>query len=446
MKTDRASLKKFIHLKNIKKEADGCQDNKKQNLHTEEKILLSSIFSILLCCVMLAGSTLAWFTASVSTPVTNIQAGTLSLYAGPATAAYDLRNQGNGLGFASHSTLMADGSEEEDDNFNAEQPVLWQPGDVYTLQPMYVANTGTMDMQYQVLLSFTESLSDNGEEGETDEEKAKKARENLKLLQALKFTVTAENLGEEEPLTAEFSFPQDDKEFADMITEVKDSEGSIIGYEIKRVLFEEERFLKAVDEENGEIDRTAITIKITMPPTTGAAYSGKMLHSIRVIVNVSQVIPDQSTVADYTPVSDAAELFTAVGSGGRIALMNDIELDTSLNIEEGKEIVLELQGYKLSGTVDGFLIQNAGDLTVIGGTLGNTSENGGIIHATNGKVTLTGVTLQNSDPTKALDADKAPDGDEEIVIYGDFDMSGYCDADNYTIGNDSDGNYTIKKN
>lgn len=421
MEIDRTSKDEFLKRKKV-----------------EERILFTSLLSILLCCVMLAGSTLAWYTASVSTNVTSIQTGSLN-FALNTASTYGEGGESNELEFVSHSTLVKNenGEEVETEAEPVREPVRWQPGDVYTLQPMFVENTGTIDMQYQVYLSFKEYFSDYGDI-EDDDEKEAAARENLKLLQALKFTVF--NVTEEDQVViGDFTFPGDITEFESMITEVKDSNGNVIGCEVNKKLLDNELFLAASDGKNES--STCIAIKITMPLNTGAAFSGKALRSIKAIVNASQVVTNETTAADYTPVSNAEELFTAVGRSGRIALMNSIDLGGQcLDIAEGKEIVLDLQGYQLTSAVlNGSLISNEGKLTMIGGTLSNMAEGGVLIRSAQGEVVLTGVTLQNNNPNQALD------GGTDVVFHGDFELSKYCDAENYTIGNDSDGNYTIQK-
>ena len=170
-------------------------------------------------------------------------------------------------------------------------------------------------------------------------------------------------------------------------------------------------------------------MKVMMPANIGQRYAGKALHSIEVIVNASQVIPYETDTADYTLVSDAAELMTAIGNGGRIVLEHDIVLNdnTQLVVAADQEITLDLQGYQLSGNVDGFLIENYGKLTINGGNgkLTNNHSNGKILHVTvtgEGEEQIKGEALLN-DITFAPKENvlKAEDG---AAISGNVDLTG----------------------
>ena len=350
MEIDRTSKEEFLKRKKV-----------------EEKILFTSMLSILHCCVMLAGSTLAWYTASVRTPLTSIRTGTFDLTVQGAASTYGLGGNDK-LPFIQHDKVDASGTIIEEDIDITTEEILWEPGDVYTLQPLYVVNSGTMDMNFQMLLSFSEDVD---------------AVENLELLQALKFYVTAE-MPDNTQIEAELSFPNDEA-FENMMKEKKDADGNATGYEVKTPIFDEELFLAAAAEEE-DISFSTVTIKVMMPANIGQRYAGKTLHSIEVIVNASQVIPYETDTADYTLVSDAAELMTAIGNGGRIVLEHDIVLNdnTQLVVAADQEITLDLQGYQLSGNVDGFLIENYGKLTINGGNgkLTNNHSNGKILYVT----------------------------------------------------------------
>ena len=393
MEIDRTSKEEFLKRKKV-----------------EERILFTSMLSILLCCVMLAGSTLAWYTASVSTPLTSIRTGTFDVTVQGAASTYGLGGNDK-LPFIQHDKVDASGNIIEQDIDKTTEEILWEPGDVYTLQLLYVVNSGTMDMNFQMLLSFSEDVD---------------AVENLELLQALKFYVTAE-MPDDTQVEAELTFPNDEA-FGNMMKEKKDADGNATGYEVKIPIFDDELFLAAAAEEE-DISFSTVTIKVMMPANIGQRYAGKTLHSIEVIVNASQVIPYETDTADYTLVSDAAELMTAIGNGGRIVLEHDIVLNdnTKLVVDADRDVTLDLQGYQLSGNVDGFLIENHGKLTINGGNgkLTNNHSNGKILHVTvtgAGEEQIKGEALLN-DITFAPKENvlKAEDG---AAISGNVDLTG----------------------
>ena len=72
-------------------------------------------------------------------------------------------------------------------------------------------------------------------------------------------------------------------------------------------------------------------------------------------------------------------LAAALAAGGEVALTADVEVSESLVIPEGVEVTLNLNGKTLSGDntqADGPVIKNEGTLTIIGGTISSTAENG----------------------------------------------------------------------
>lgn len=98
-----------------------------------KKALLMSAMSLLLCVSMLAGTTFAWFTDSVSTGVNTIAAGNLDVdvyYGDPA-----LEQSIEGV-----STLFND-------------VTLWEPGAV-AYENLTIANLGSLALKYQMSVAF----------------------------------------------------------------------------------------------------------------------------------------------------------------------------------------------------------------------------------------------------------------------------------------------------
>lgn len=100
---------------------------------TTRRALFFSMTAILLCFVMLMGTTFAWFTDSASTGVSVIQAGELKI------ALYDGENPLTGP----LKWVRADGTEI----------TYWEPGGTYKLQPVTIKNVGNLAVKYQILLT-----------------------------------------------------------------------------------------------------------------------------------------------------------------------------------------------------------------------------------------------------------------------------------------------------
>ena len=126
------------------------------NSKSSKRAFVSSAIAVLLCVVMLIGTTFAWFTDTAKTGVNRIQAGTLDI-------ELQMKDgQGNWVD-AEGKTLdfkKAEGHEDED--------ILWEPGCTYELPELRVVNKGNLALVYKIVVSGI-----NGDE---------------KLLEAIEFT------------------------------------------------------------------------------------------------------------------------------------------------------------------------------------------------------------------------------------------------------------------
>ncbi len=98
-------------------------------------------------------------------------------------------------------------------------------------------------------------------------------------------------------------------------------------------------------------------------------------------------------------VSTAEDLAKAFEVGGLIKLTDDITANETLSVPEGKTVILDLGGNTLSIAKeknDGALIDNNGTLTVKGGTLENTTENGDAVINNNGTMVLDGTAVESA--------------------------------------------------
>ena len=123
----------------------------KTNKSTKRALLLS-VCSIVLCFVMLIGTTFAWFTDTASTAVNTIQSGKLDI---------DIVDKGG--------TNSLDGKTLYFRNANNGTDILWEPGATFHLDQFQLVNKGNLALKYK--------LTVNGVEGDTE------------LLDAIDFTV-----------------------------------------------------------------------------------------------------------------------------------------------------------------------------------------------------------------------------------------------------------------
>ena len=109
------------------------------NKKATKRALLTSIMALVMCVVMLVGTTFAWFTDTASTGVNKIQAGNLDVK-------------------LMYSTDMAEWKEATDQTKLFDDNALWEPG--YT-QVVYlkVVNAGNLALKYEA--GFSKNYTSN---------------------------------------------------------------------------------------------------------------------------------------------------------------------------------------------------------------------------------------------------------------------------------------------
>ncbi len=116
------------------------------NSHRQTKrALLTSVMALVMCVVMLLGTTFAWFTDTATANVNKIQAGNLdvALYYG------DTADGANGTNW----TELVNGSPalkfiQANNTTGAE--FYWEPGGTYSLPALKVVNKGNLNLKYKI--------------------------------------------------------------------------------------------------------------------------------------------------------------------------------------------------------------------------------------------------------------------------------------------------------
>lgn len=128
-----------------------------------KRALLTSITALVMCVVMLVGTTFAWFTDTAKTNVNKIQAGKLDVQ------LMMKDNSGRWVN-AEGETLnwvKAQGGEN--------QAILWEPGAEYKLPELKVVNNGNLALKYEI--AITGAVDVDGDDN----------LDSMKLLNVLKF-------------------------------------------------------------------------------------------------------------------------------------------------------------------------------------------------------------------------------------------------------------------
>ena len=111
------------------------------NQKATKRALLTSVMALVMCVVMLVGTTFAWFTDTASTAVNKIQAGNLKV-------DLEMQKPDGSWVSAKGQTLefkKAAGHESEE--------VLWEPGCTYELPALRIVNKGNLALKYKVAIT-----------------------------------------------------------------------------------------------------------------------------------------------------------------------------------------------------------------------------------------------------------------------------------------------------
>ena len=111
------------------------------NKRATKRALLTSVMALVMCVVMLVGTTFAWFTDTASTGVNKIQAGNLDV--------------GLEMKAANGEWVSAEGKTltfKTKDNRAADQ-ILWEPGCTYELPELRVVNNGNLALKYMIKIT-----------------------------------------------------------------------------------------------------------------------------------------------------------------------------------------------------------------------------------------------------------------------------------------------------
>ena len=119
------------------------KEDYRMNKKSTKRSLLFSVLALILCCSLLAGTTLAWFTDTASSGVNKIQAGNLDI-------ALEMKNnegqwvdaEGETLQFKVNGQIPPEGTQ-----------ILWEPGCTYELPELKITNNGNLKLKYKIVIS-----------------------------------------------------------------------------------------------------------------------------------------------------------------------------------------------------------------------------------------------------------------------------------------------------
>ena len=114
------------------------------NKRATKRALLTSVMALVMCVVMLVGTTFAWFTDTASTGVNKIQAGNLDI-------ELEMKNASGGWDKAEGKTLYF--LQKQGDQKVQSADILWEPGCTYELPELRIVNKGNLALKYKVIIN-----------------------------------------------------------------------------------------------------------------------------------------------------------------------------------------------------------------------------------------------------------------------------------------------------
>ena len=137
------------------------------NQKATKRALLTSVMALVMCVVMLVGTTFAWFTDTASTGVNKIVAGNLKVDIVNEAGTASIKN--SGLEFVSA------------DNVTKGEAILWEPGCRYLTQGFRIANKGNLALKWKAEI--------NKEDAKTEVVAGSNGKENMNLLDVIDFYI-----------------------------------------------------------------------------------------------------------------------------------------------------------------------------------------------------------------------------------------------------------------
>ena len=300
------------------------------NKRATKRALLTSVMALVMCVVMLVGTTFAWFTDTASTGVNKIVAGNLKVDI--------VDKEGNNHLDTLNFTKAAGAPDGEQ--------LLWEPGCRYVTEGFKIKNAGNLALKWKAEIN-----KDNIVDGKA----APTAKDGKSLLDVIDFYVVTST-----------------DENADAVA-IENFTGNL-----------------AKGAESG-----VYYIKGVMQTTAGNDYQNLTLDGITITVYATQdTVENDSFGNEYDkdatyPVASAAEMKTALATGGIVSVNKDIKTDNIGDTAADRVIISEPTTLNLDAKI--ISPDNMGNnntnfcaLIVDADTTINAGENGGIDTGTNG--------------------------------------------------------------
>ena len=272
------------------------------------RALLSIVLVLSMCCTMLLGTTMAWFTDATESANNVITSGNLDM---------EVQYTADGENWGDLSTAE-----------NLFEDVLWEPGHTRVIA-LKIENKGNLALKYQANMNITEETAGKTKDGK-----------DIILSDHLTVSTLIQQTGMIGDISVALAFAGEDRVLYE----------STADFEAENILRSNKELLPG--------DSHYVIIKVDMPEDVGneANHDGTNVPSIEFGINVlatQYTYENDSFGSDYdadaqypevTIVNDLTGLKEAFAKGGIVQLADDITFDNMLKLENGVEVYLDMNG------------------------------------------------------------------------------------------------------
>ena len=289
------------------------------NKRATKRALLTSVMALVMCVVMLVGTTFAWFTDTASTGVNKIVSGNLKV----DIIGENSDSHVEKLNFKKAATTDAEAGAE----------ILWEPGCRYLTEGFRIANKGNLALKWKAQVNKGTTAANTG---------------NFDLLDVIDFYLVTKNADGTETETALDEFTGNLKK-----TETSDV------YYIKGVM----QTTAGNDYQGLTIDGISITVIATQDTVENDSFDNQY---------------DKDAPLDFEPVATADELKAAAAAGKNVQLTQDVTLTDALTFNNA--VTIDLNGKTLTTDLNsnGYSLVTKADATIVNGTYKGTGTARGI--------------------------------------------------------------------
>ena len=310
------------------------------NKKATKRALLTSVMALVMCVVMLVGTTFAWFTDTASTGVNKIQAGNLDVE----------------LAYKNAETMTTDTGFKA---ANKDTPVfkegaLWEPGHVEYVV-LKIRNAGNLALKYKLGINIASETGSTNVLGN-----------EFKLSDYIKFAVLE---GDKTTVSEGTEFKRET-----LMDDVTDTNSKLIkaGYTSGETRLYPE-VTPAVD---GQASEKVVTLVVWMPKSVGNEANYDATVAEAPVINLGINVAATQATAEFDSFDDQYDKdaeYPIVAMDTLQELINNAaepvsaklegNIAGSLTVPQGKNVTLDLNGFTLTGG-DAHAILNRGTLCI----------------------------------------------------------------------------------